>query len=298
MGLVRPFTSTSATAPYPRTTARCGHRDRRQGGPTATERELARRRGPRAHHEQGCKCQRHRGRARRQRWGRKPRRKKGDKNKNGRRATLVVMYTLRQGEDGRLHGPVNGQQEGVRDIRLAEVGVGMGPAAGAAPRLAPRNCQGGPDRRRRRDVPGAATAAAVPWRDPDLGRPARAGDALGGRPVTPSGRERGVDTLGRGVGRVALQRACAHVTATVGADNPSATAPRCKRGERPASRPWEAACGSNRPGHHSGENNEGSTNAAGRRRPGASHRLGAVAGGSVDVPGRNARVHHRSPDRT
>ena len=75
--------------------------------PTATEQELARRRGPRARHERGCKCQRHRGRARRQRRGRKKRRKKGDKSKNGRSATLVVMYTLRRGEDGRLHGPIN-----------------------------------------------------------------------------------------------------------------------------------------------------------------------------------------------
>ncbi|MGZ6870088.1 MAG: hypothetical protein ACXVHI_07275 [Frankiaceae bacterium] len=78
-----------------------------KAAPTATERELARRRGRRAHHERGCKCQRHRGRARRQRRGRKARRKKGDKSKNGRSATLVVMYTLRRGEDGRLHGPVN-----------------------------------------------------------------------------------------------------------------------------------------------------------------------------------------------
>ncbi len=75
--------------------------------PTATEQELARRRGPRACHELGCKCQRHRGRAKRRRGGRKKRRKKGDKSKNGRSATLVVMYTLRRGEDGRLHGPVN-----------------------------------------------------------------------------------------------------------------------------------------------------------------------------------------------
>ena len=65
------------------------------------------RRGPRARHAGGCRCQRHRGRAKRQRRGRKPRRKKGDKSKNGRSATLVVMYTLRRGEDGRLHGPVN-----------------------------------------------------------------------------------------------------------------------------------------------------------------------------------------------
>ena len=54
-----------------------------------------------------AQCQRHRGRAQRQRRGRKKRRKKGDKSKNGRSATLVVMYTLRRGEDGRLHGPIN-----------------------------------------------------------------------------------------------------------------------------------------------------------------------------------------------
>ena len=77
--------------------------------PTATEQELARRRGPRTRHRRSCEsgCQRHRGRAQRQRRGRKPRRKKGDKSKNGRSATLVVMYTLRRGEDGRLHGPCN-----------------------------------------------------------------------------------------------------------------------------------------------------------------------------------------------
>ena len=78
-----------------------------KAAPTATEQELARRRGRRALHEQGCKCQRHRGRKKRERRGRKRRRKKGDKSKNGRSATLVVMYTLRRGEDGRLHGPLN-----------------------------------------------------------------------------------------------------------------------------------------------------------------------------------------------
>jgi hypothetical protein len=78
-----------------------------KAAPTATEQELARRRRPRARHGHGCKCQRHRGRARRQRRGRKKPRKKGDKSKNGRSATLVVMYTLRRGEDGRLHGPLN-----------------------------------------------------------------------------------------------------------------------------------------------------------------------------------------------
>jgi hypothetical protein len=75
--------------------------------PTATDQEMQRRRGPRSHGERGCKCQRHRGRAKRKRRGRKERRKRGDKSKNGRSATLVVMYTLRRGEDGRLHGPIN-----------------------------------------------------------------------------------------------------------------------------------------------------------------------------------------------
>jgi hypothetical protein len=75
--------------------------------PTATDQELKRRRKPHARGKKGCKCQRHRGRAKRQRRGRKKRRKKGDKSKNGRSATLVVMYTLRRGEDGRLHGPCN-----------------------------------------------------------------------------------------------------------------------------------------------------------------------------------------------
>src|SRR4051794_32350040 len=78
-----------------------------KAAPTATEQELTRRRGRRALHERGCKCQRHRGRSKRERRGRKKRRKKGDKSKNGRSATLVVMYTLRRGEDGRLHGPLN-----------------------------------------------------------------------------------------------------------------------------------------------------------------------------------------------
>jgi len=32
---------------------------------------------------------------------------KGDKSKNARMATMVVMYTLRKGKDGKLHGPLN-----------------------------------------------------------------------------------------------------------------------------------------------------------------------------------------------
>ena len=78
--------------------------------PTATAEELAKRRGSRKGKVKGCespKCQRHRSRCRRKARGPKTRRKRGDKSKNGRSATLVVMYTLKKGEDGRLHGPIN-----------------------------------------------------------------------------------------------------------------------------------------------------------------------------------------------
>lgn len=75
--------------------------------PTATEEELAKRRGPRKPRACGCKCKRHRGRCGRKCRGKKKKRKPGDKSKNGRSATLVVMYTLKRGEDGRLHGPIN-----------------------------------------------------------------------------------------------------------------------------------------------------------------------------------------------
>jgi hypothetical protein len=78
--------------------------------PTATAAELAKRRGkrrPRCAPGCRCGCQRHRGRCRRQAQGRKKRRKKGDKSKNGKEAVVVVMYTLRRGEDGQLHGPLH-----------------------------------------------------------------------------------------------------------------------------------------------------------------------------------------------
>lgn len=78
--------------------------------PTATEAELAKRRGKRRpRHERtcACGCQRHRGKAKRQARGSKKRRKKGDKSKNGKEVTVVVMYTLKRGEDGKLHGPIN-----------------------------------------------------------------------------------------------------------------------------------------------------------------------------------------------
>src|SRR5271163_4680094 len=78
--------------------------------PTATEAELAKRRGKRKpKHEKDCACgcQRHRGRAKREARGSKKRRKRGDKSKNGKEVSVVVMYTLKRGEDGKLHGPIN-----------------------------------------------------------------------------------------------------------------------------------------------------------------------------------------------
>ena len=77
---------------------------------TATEEELAKRRGKRRpRHELSCTCgcQRHRGRTRRELRGSKKRRKRGDKSKNGREAVVVVMYTLKRSADGQLHGPRN-----------------------------------------------------------------------------------------------------------------------------------------------------------------------------------------------
>jgi hypothetical protein len=76
--------------------------------PTATDEELQKRRAGKKHGRKcPCGCQRHRGRKARQTRGSKKRRKKGDKSKNGRSATLVAMYTLRRGADGKLHGPIN-----------------------------------------------------------------------------------------------------------------------------------------------------------------------------------------------
>lgn len=74
--------------------------------PTATEAELEQRRGPRPPNPHPG-SQRHRGRAARQRRGSQPRRQKGDKAKNGKMATIVVLYTLRKSAEGTLEGPLN-----------------------------------------------------------------------------------------------------------------------------------------------------------------------------------------------
>ncbi len=78
--------------------------------PTATDSELEKRRRKRGPRPAGS-SPRHRGREKRRRRGSKPRKKKGDKSKNGRAVTLVVMYTLREARDAKgrriLEGPIN-----------------------------------------------------------------------------------------------------------------------------------------------------------------------------------------------
>ena len=76
-----------------------------KAAPTATDQELERRRGKRRIGDRP-KSARHRGRQDRQRYGSKPRRAKGDKSKNGKVATVVVMYTLRR-SGKHLLGPIN-----------------------------------------------------------------------------------------------------------------------------------------------------------------------------------------------
>ena len=78
--------------------------------PTATDSELEKRRGKR-NRKPRAPSPRHRGRLERQRRGSKPRRKKGDKSKNGKATTVVVMYTLKRRRDSKgqtvLLGPIN-----------------------------------------------------------------------------------------------------------------------------------------------------------------------------------------------
>lgn len=78
--------------------------------PTATESELSKRRGKRGP-KQNKGSARHRARARRRARGKKRKKDKGDKSKNGRACTVVVIYTLCADVDetGKpmLKGPIN-----------------------------------------------------------------------------------------------------------------------------------------------------------------------------------------------
>ena len=76
-----------------------------KGVPTATEGELTKRRGKRKRRRKAASA-RHRGRDRRAGWAPKRRRKKGDKSKNARLCTVVLVYTLKR-QGGLLLGPIN-----------------------------------------------------------------------------------------------------------------------------------------------------------------------------------------------
>lgn len=76
-----------------------------KGAPTATQEELDRRRGKRKKKDK-APSPRHRGRMRRGRYPKKIRRKKGDKSKHAKMATMVVMYTLKR-VGPNLLGPIN-----------------------------------------------------------------------------------------------------------------------------------------------------------------------------------------------
>jgi len=79
-----------------------------KGIPTASEGELARRRGKRRRNPHPGSA-RHRGRRRRRRWRRRDRHPEPGKEhaKNAKMATVMVAYTLRTAEPGVLEGPIN-----------------------------------------------------------------------------------------------------------------------------------------------------------------------------------------------
>jgi hypothetical protein len=119
--------------------------------PMATAAELSKRRGRwRHHHGRACGCQRHRGKSRRQARGPKKRRKKGDKSKNGKEAVVVVLYTLKRGADGKLHGPLNkqvwasfaGRPAAARWARAAATRRGFGPDTPQTVQIVLDGCQG------------------------------------------------------------------------------------------------------------------------------------------------------------
>ena len=109
--------------------------------PTATDHELKKRRGKRRR-KGGGRSARHRGRNKRKNWQEKRRRKKGDHSKNGRAATLVVMYTLKEaklpGGRLRLEGPINrrvyasyaGKRHAFEVARRDATRRGFGPKSG------------------------------------------------------------------------------------------------------------------------------------------------------------------------
>jgi hypothetical protein len=167
--------------------------------PTATAAELAKRRGKRPpKHERNCACgcQRHRGQAKRKNRGSKKRRKKGDKSKNGKEVVVVVMYTLKRGPDGKLHGPLNKKVWGV--VRGPQGSGTVGACASDQAWLRPGNHQDGADRDRRSIRTEGQPGAVVSQGDLHVGRVSHGGEVVVVGPSLPQGVQRGAQGVGGG----------------------------------------------------------------------------------------------------
>lgn len=109
-----------------------------KAAPFATEQELQARRQKRKARKCACGCRRHQRSQRRWKNGRKQRKTRGHNSKNGRSATLVAMYTLKRGTDGKLHGPLQKKiwgrfgrrQEMMQWVRDQATRRGFGPDSG------------------------------------------------------------------------------------------------------------------------------------------------------------------------
>ena len=106
-----------------------------KAAPTATEQELARRRGPRARHERGCTVSAASGPGEAGASGPEEAAEEGgqEQERPQRHAGGDVHVAAGRGRSAARPD----QQEGVRDVRFAEVGAGVGAGAGDAPRLPP-----------------------------------------------------------------------------------------------------------------------------------------------------------------
>ena len=119
--------------------------------------------------------------------GRKKRRKKGDKSKNGKEVIVVVMYTLKRGEDGKLHGPRNkkiyatfaGSKAAAAWARAEATKRGFGADTTKTVQIVMDGAK------RLQNRPGAAVSQG----DFYLGRVARGGKAMGGGPSLSQGRQ-------------------------------------------------------------------------------------------------------------
>ena len=158
--------------------------------PTATEEELAKRRGKRKpkHAKQcQCGCQRHRGKAKRQARGSKKRRKRGDKSKNGKEVIVVVMYTLQTGE--RRQTAWSDQQEIVRYVCRQKGGGGVGAGGSDQAWLRAGHDQDRANRRGWRQGVAKNNGSQVSQGDLHTGCVSRGGEVVGVGPSLPQRRK-------------------------------------------------------------------------------------------------------------